>query len=241
MTVKDIYSGLERIKQQINNQRTIYNDCLNSRIISEEARHITMEILEKASNLLDQLMYLVCISIKKNNNENKEKSIRVYFPVSIDEHSLKSTLGRAGLGEIENENIDFYRLVLKYQPFENPNYNWLLTFKKIVGKKHITLLPQKRIEEPRITVFNSNSDSVSWYPNKVYFKAGVSIMRAPVNPYTQNITPTSGLEVKKEIWVSFEIDGYNVDAISFCEKVYEQVKTICDDFIETLELKNDAG
>lgn len=90
--------------------------------------------------------------------------------------------------------------------------------------KHIDLLLQRRVEDRRTTV-SRGSSSVSWNSG-VRFSGNVSVMGAPIDPRNQRIVPTPGVTERVEIWVSFVIDGHNVNAASFCQEACRQVRRI---------------
>jgi len=53
---------------------------------------------------------------------------------------------------------------------------------------------------------------------------------APVNPLTQNIEPTPGVESKTETWVSFMFEDSDVNVIALCSKSIEESERIINDF-----------
>jgi len=101
------------------------------------------------------------------------------------------------------------------------------------------LTPQKREEARQITV-SGPSGEVSWDESSVKFGTGVNIMGAPVDPRTQRIVPTPGVTEKVEVWVSFILEDYGVNALGFCKEVYQKTRALVEEMINVLQLQ-DSG
>ena len=91
------------------------------------------------------------------------------------------------------------------------------------------------MEERRITVTGPSGGKVSWGPG-VTFGSGVSVAGAPIDPRSQRIVPTPGVTEEIEIWVSFEIQGYGVNAAGFCTDTCRAVRRIATDMSEKFGL-----
>lgn len=133
-----------------------------------------------------------------------------------------------------------YTFLLGLQPFKSSKNKWLFDLREIANKgKHINLIPQTRIETRRVNVSGSSGGSVSWDPSSVRFRSGVRIMGAPVDPKTQRIVPTPGVTEQIQIWVTFSLEGFNLNALGFCKESYEKVRIYlkkCINFFEILKI-----
>ena len=90
------------------------------------------------------------------------------------------------------------------------------------------------MEQRRITVSRPGGGAVSWGPG-VTFGGSVSVMGAPIDPRTQRIVPTPGV-TKIETWVSFNIQGYGVNAAAFCAEACKNVRRIATEMSEQFGL-----
>jgi len=123
-------------------------------------------------------------------------------------------------------NDDLKVVIKKWQPFQNNQ--WIEWFNTLNNKsKHITLIPQKRKEDVRVTVSSpNNGDSVSW-GSGVTFGGGVSVMGVPIDPQTQMPVSNNLVKTEKTIWVSFEFEHKNlpnrISSLPFLKKCFEKI------------------
>jgi len=224
----DIKSQLERAKELKEELDSCAQEDLKNHTISDKTRNRTQEILVKIRSILDQVIYSFFEKeIAPNLTEDEKKKAIVYFPLVTKEENFNSVLGRAMIRNLETTHPNVFSFLKSVQPY-NEDYKWLGELSKYANEKHIRLSPQKRIEVKRTTV-RSKGGSVSW-GSGVTFGKGVSIMGAPVDPVTQNIVPTPGLESKTEIWVSFVFKDSKVNALWLCNKSIEGSEKIINDF-----------
>jgi len=224
----DIKSQLKRAKELKEELDCSSQGDLKNHTISDKTRNIIQEILVKVRSILDQVFYSFFEKeIAPNLTEKEKEKARVYFPIVSKEDDLNSVLGRAMIRNLNTTHPKVFSFIKSIQPYNN-DYKWLSELSKYANERHIRLSPQKRIEVKRTTV-SSRGGSVSWGPG-VTFGGGVSIMGAPVDPITQNIIPTQGVESKTEIWVSFVFENSNVNALWLCNKSIEGSEKIINDF-----------
>jgi len=225
---QDIQSQIDRAKELKKELDKSSKSDLKSHNISDKTKNLTQEILVKIRSILDQTMYSFFEKkIAPNLSEEDKQRARIYFPLVSKLDDLKSVLGRAKMTDLEKTYPDIFSFLESVQPY-NANYSWINHLSKYANEKHIRLTPQKRVEVKRTTVSRAGG-SVSWRQG-VTFGNGVSIMGAPVNPITQNIEPTPGVESKTEVWVSFLFEDSDINALWLCNKSIEESEKIINNF-----------
>lgn len=220
---------LDRVRELITELETEYNKCLEQKNVSDKAKVITHEIIEKLANILDQIarkLWEKKLSLSLTDIEKKKATI--YFPKSDDRHSFDSTIGRWLVKDFEKNFPECFNFLLSKQSFVNESNQWLTTLGKLASQKHIDLVPQKREEVTHIKI-SSNVGTVHLIVEHVKFGSGVSILGAPIDPITQRIVPTSGVEEKIEKWVSFVFEGYSLNALAFCQESYQKIQNLADE------------
>ena len=229
-----LQSQFDRAEELLKELEQEYNNALNNKKVTDKAINLTHEVLSKIRAIFDQAMYQYfskkiapSLTIKEN------QKAKVYFPITNSENSLRSTLGRGMMSDLKSKNPTVYNLLKSVQPYTNNSNRWLKLLNQFSVKgKHICLIPQKRKTQKRISVRNASGSQVSWDPNCVKFGSGSKIFGAPVDPTTQNIIPTPGVESKKEIWVSFNFEGTNINALGLCKEVIQKSKNLIADFMK---------
>jgi len=215
-----------------------YKKCLQAQNVTERAKNLTHEVLEKLRNTLDHTMRIAWDKyVSPNLPEKDRNSARVYFPIVSHLQRFRSTLGRGSMKDLDKVQKNLYDFLLKKQPFSSEKNRWLDILAKIAAKgKHVILTPQKRIETRRIKVSRPDGSSVSWDPSSVKFGAGVRTLGAPIDPRTQRIIPTPGVTEQVEIWVSFIFDDYGVNALGFCKEAYQKTHALIEEMVNVLQL-----
>lgn len=191
---------------------------------------LTHETLQHVRSALDHGMRKVWEQlIAPTLSEGDRNRARVYFPIANDLNSFQSILGRALIKDLKSDHPAFYDFLIKNQPFSDKNNDWLSSLGEISAEeKHIRLVPQTRTEQHRIRVTKEGGGEVSWNPSGVTFGQGVRVFGAPVDPATQRIVPTPGVTERDEVWVAFILDGYGLNALTFCRVAVEKTKTLLD-------------
>ena len=237
---KELESMFTRAEKLLVELEGKYNSCLHAKNVTEEAKHLTHEVLEKLKNALNHTMAKVWKKIIAPDLSDKDKKERdISFPTSNSLQSFRSTLGRAKMTGSDKTHKNLYDFLLSKQPFSSSDNQWLGLLSKISGEgKHIRLIPQKRFENRRITVTKPGVGTVSWDPSCVkYGREGkVKILDAEVDPETQRIKPTPGVTEKVEIWVSFGLEGYGINALGFCKKVCQKTRNLVEEMVDTFKL-----
>ncbi|PWJ84378.1 hypothetical protein C8D77_13312 [Mesorhizobium loti] len=225
--------SLERAEELLAELRTEYERSLVGQTVSERASQLTHEVLERLRSVLDRVARRYWRThVAPALSEDDRKRALIYFPISNDLHEFDSTLGRWRWKHVAQAHRPIYELFLQRQPFQSSENRWLKILDELaVQGKHIDLVPQTKIEQKWVTVTRSSVQTTiqaSWNPDAVRFSSdpGVSISfaGAQINPLTQRIVPTEGVSEKLEIWVSFIIEGYGVNAFAFCEEAVKQTR-----------------
>ncbi|MBK5264933.1 MAG: hypothetical protein JJE34_06835 [Alphaproteobacteria bacterium] len=225
----NISMSLSRADEILLELKQEYEKSLQQHSVSDRAVHYTHEVSERLRSVLDRLARAywerhIAISL----TADERARAHVYFPITNDQNSFDSMMGRWRWKALAERHSDLRNYLLSLQPFSKPENAWIRIINDLaLQSKHIDLVPQKRIEERRVTVSRGGGGSVSWGPG-VTFGSGVNVMGAPVDPRTQRIIPTAGVSEKIEIWVSFAIDGYGVNALSLCTDACKNVRDIAD-------------
>lgn len=120
--------------------------------------------------------------------------------------------------------------VKNFQPYNNTIAKTLNSINN--WYKHMCLIPQKRMEETRVTVSWQWWGSVSW-GSWVTFWSWVSIMWVPVDPSTQRPIANNIVTTKEEKWISFIFDtntieglDKNINVLWFSKDALKEIKII---------------
>lgn len=221
-----IETTMNRAEEILGDLMGEYQNCLDSKQVSDRASQLTHDVCEKLRSVLDRTARQYWEKhISPELTERERERASVYFPVAPHQNGFDSILGRWCWQSVRAKHQDVYDYLLAQQPFSNAANGWISSLNDLaVTGKHIDLVPQVRREERRVTV-SRDGGSVSW-GSGVSFGKGVSVMGAQIDPVTQRIVPTPGVTEKIEVWVSFIIDGYNVNAAAFCRDACDETKII---------------
>jgi hypothetical protein len=229
--LESIFERADELLQDLENE---YQKCLKSQNVTKRAQNLTHEVLDKLRSALDHAMARAWLKyVAPNLSEKNKQRARVYFPITNDLDSLHSTLGRGCMSDLDKTCKNLYIFLLDKQPFSNQENRWLDLLTKIAGEgKHVQLTPQARTETSRISV-SGHGGEVSWDPSSVKFggAGGVSILGAPIDPNTQRIVPTPGVTERVEVWVSFILEGYGVNALGFCKEACQKTKALIEEIV----------
>ncbi len=230
-----VESILDRADELLEELEDEYRRCLQAQNVSERAKNITHEVLEKLRNSLDHSMTIAWNkNIASNLSEQDKRRARVYFPIADNLDAFRSILGRGFMVDLDKVHRIIYDFLLKQQPFSSSENRWLQLLAELAAEgKHVQLAPQKRMEARRLKVTRSEG-YVSWDPSSVKFGSGVSIMGAPVDPRTQRIIPTPGVTEQVEIWVSFIFEGRGVNSLIFCKEASQKTRKLVQEMLRIL-------
>ena len=223
---ENIAGTLDRAEELYQELMAEYDRSLSEKSVRPRAIQLTHEVCERLRSVLDRVARRYWdIHISPALSEADHKAGQVYFPITQDQAGFDSVLGRWRWKSVRQQHQAVYDFLEKLQPFSHSNNRWLSILRDIaVQGKHIDLVPQTRTEERRTTVRGA-SGAVSWNQG-VRFSGNIRVMGAPINPETQRILPTPGVTETVEIWVSFLLAEYNVNAAGFCKSAYEETRRI---------------
>jgi len=221
---------LDRADELFGDLEDEYKKCLQLQNVTARAKNLTHEVLEKLRHSLDHTMYIIWEKhIAPTLSEQKRKRARIYFPITNKLSGFHSLLGRGKMSDLDKVNKNLYEFLLSKQPFSTAENRWLaILSENAASGKHVHLTPQKRIETRRIKVSREGS-SVSWNPDSVRFRGGVSVVGAPIDPSTQRIIPTPGVTEQIEIWVSFILTDCGVNSLVFCKEACQKVRSLIEE------------
>ncbi len=228
--------SLDRADELLKELLAEYDASLQAKVVNPKAVHLTHEVCERLRSVLDRVARRYWdLHIAPNLSDDDKRAAGVYFPIAPDQNGLDSILGRWRWKTVRAQHQAIYDYFLKYQPFQHPANKWLVILNDLaVQGKHIDLVPQRRLEEHRVTV-TGHGASVNWGPG-VTFGGGVSVMGAPIDPATQRIMPTPGVTERVERWVSFVIEGHGVNAAGFCNEACAKTRRIVTEMTDQFGL-----
>lgn len=219
-----IVSQIERSFHLLEQLDEVYRRDLHEKCVSDDAKILTHEVIEKCSNILDQAMsFLFDERIKPKLSVLPQRG--GYYPATADEQGYKSTLGQwkaSDLGRIAPE-ID--AKLRSLQPFVDPRNAIYKRIKDIAAKKHTGLLPQTKLENKTVRAQRiGGGPMVQWNPAAVRFGPGVRIAGVPVNPQTQLPEPNQNVDVTITVWVRFLLEDSGEDAFALCRDAVDATK-----------------
>jgi hypothetical protein len=182
-----------------------------------KARVLTHDIVEKSSNVLDQLMYAVW-SKRVRPRLIQLPSRGGYFPAARSEAEYRSALGQWKCADLDRIDPSFDRELRAVQPMAGAQNDWLLELKDLARAKHTGLIPQAA-SEVQICVPLEHSRRSG---------PGFTRMSIPIDG------PKGGEEEYWEHWVSLVIEGTRHDALEFCKNARQRTNDIVVRFEATL-------
>jgi len=230
----ELESMLDRADELFGDLEDEYKKCLRLQNVTAWAKNLSHEVLEKLRHSLDHAMYIIWEKrISPTLSEQKRKHAHIYFPITNKLSGFRSLLGQGKMSDLDKVNKNLYEFLLSKQPFSTAENQWLaiLSENAALGK-HVHLTPQKRVENRRIKV-SRDSGSVSWDLSSVRFGGGVSVMGAPIDPSTQRIVPTAGVTEEIELWVSFILTDYSVNALVFCKESCQKTRSLIEEMLKS--------
>lgn len=228
--------SLDRADELLRDLLAEYDRSLQNKQVSSRAIQITHGVCERLRSILDRVAHLYWQEkVAPQLTEEDRNAAAVYFPIASDQNSLDSILGRWRWKPVRDQHQRIYEFLHGLQPFVSDSNRWLAILNDLaVQGKHIDLVPQKRTEQRVTTVTRLGVGAIRH--RGVRFSRGIRIMGAPVDPATQRIMPTPGVTETVELWVSFEIQGYGVNAASFADNACRKVRYIATEISTTFDL-----
>lgn len=231
---QNLATSLDRADAMLEDLKIEYEQSLTNKVVTDKSMHLTHELLEKLRGILDRSVRRYWdVYIHPYIEKKDAEQASVYYPVSQDQHSFDSIMGRWRWKSVKENHNNLYEFLKSTQPFINQNNKWLETLNNLAIKgKHIDLVPQKRIDDIRTSIQHSSGSFISWGgPNStVRFNAGpgvqIKIFGQDLDPQTQRVSPHKDIAQRSEVWVSFIIEGENINALAFCTSCCHHVRVI---------------
>ncbi len=154
MAVELIRSLLDRADTLCRELETELNKCLAAQDVTSLALNLTHEVIEKCANALDQIMTATYEQHIKPKLAAPPKR-GGYFPATETEDEFKSAMGQWGAANIDVLDPRLAKILRSVQPMTSAANLWLKQLRWIAAQKHAGLIPQKKIEERRVTVTDS--------------------------------------------------------------------------------------
>ena len=139
----EVGSMLDRADELLRELEGEYKNCLKAQNVTERAKNLTHEVLEKLRNALDHTIRRAWDNYIEPNlsKRDKERAI-VYFPIVSDLNSFRSMLGRGCMADLDKVHKKLYDFLLKKQPFPSGDNQWLKLLAEIAAEgKYVILTP----------------------------------------------------------------------------------------------------
>lgn len=234
----ELKSMLDRADELLDELKDEYESSLKANKVTEKAKNLTHEALEKLKNALNHTMAKVwekIIAPDLSDEDKKERAIS--FPTSDNLNSFRSVLGRAKMTGADKTHKNLYDFLLRKQPFSSSDNQWLRLLSEISGKgKHVGLTPQKMQKVTHRKKYKSKGLFVISLDGDIpKLIAGVQDTSKPVHPKTQTVLPAPDI-VEIEEWTIFVFNGYGVNAFAFCNEAYKKTCALVDEMIKVFKL-----
>ncbi len=228
----NIKATLDRADKFIADLRREYDDCLTRKEVTSSVLDLTHIVCERLRSVLDRLANRYWqLHISPSLTADQRKRAKVYFPVTRDEQSFKSVMGMWKCQDIATTHAELQTFLLSKQAFSDAAFANLPILGDLTNAgKHVDLVPQVEHQQiTRIEVIGPTGRSASYNPSKTSFGSNVTLVGAPIDPATQRIVPTAGVEERLEIWVKFLIKDFDVDGLVFCATSSSLIRQLAED------------
>lgn len=235
-----IESQFKRAEELLNDLESEYGKALKEQTVTPRAINLTHEVLSKIRSILDHVMHQYFEKkIAPNLTDDEKKKIVVYFPIVDSDQSLKSTLGRGKMADIDQTDQKVYHFLRSVQPYTNSSNKWLeLLNQYAVEGKHIRLVPQKKMQQKRLTIRSEGASVSIGEGASIKIGKGASIRIGGKQIMGGQVLGTNSdviygdptLDVKKEIWISFNFENTNINALGLCKESLQKSKDLINQF-----------
>ncbi len=235
----ELKSMLDRAGELLKELKDEYESSLSDQKVTNRAKVLTHEILEKLRHTLDHIMNRVWEKFLAPNLSKKDrKSALVYFPIGKNLHTMTLKLDQAKVRNLEKVNKPLYDFLLKKQPFSAKENKWLELLSKIAGKgKHFRLAPQKthkvihrkRYKPKGLFLISKDGD----IPKII---SDVQDTSKPVHPKTQTVLPAPDRAEIITTGTAFVFDDYEVDAFGFCNEAYTKTCALIEEMVKVFKI-----
>jgi len=225
----NIYALLDRSDRDFIALNEAYRASLSAQAISDE---LQIDIKNLCGNLRSALDYLAA-DIREKCCPTANPKKHFYFPVlpTASDFSARASDWFPGLA---TSQPTIWALLESIQPYQ-PGQEWLGQFNRLNNEnKHKDLVPQTRVETPRVVVTMPALGSMSWDPRAVTLTSAVSIDGVPIDPKTQLPQPHPSQTVQRIIWVDFRFTIPDTSAQQLLQAAVQGVRRIIEQFAPLL-------
>ena len=234
---EDINALLHSIEIQYAEIESAYNKALGNKEVPFGLKIKIKNFFDNARSILDYLAH--DIAEKLNITATK-----IYFPIVKKNSNIQNYKGFIGrhLPNLQTTNQKLFNYIESLQPYQE-KMGWLADFAEINNNsKHQQLTPQTRIENPSVNISHNNVEiSLTGGASIVTGSNTLISLDGAVIPGGQQISANSNfvgdprLQVKREIWVSFLLNG-NINALNLLKKMHDEFPKIVSEVYRILEL-----
>ena len=229
---ESITSMFNRAEELIGDLMKEYKKCIESGNISEKAKNITHEIIEKYRNILDHSFRIYWD--KKYLCLYKDEHVPVYFPIYEKRSSFENRLEWQKMKNLKNKDPHMYDFLLNHQVFTNKKYQWLFDLSRMVGKgKHERFSEQVR-KDFNIHLIESFGGKMSWAEDLGKIREIDDVKDKMIDEMIQRakINPSISHKIRKS--VSFRLKDDERDAITFLEATRTKMFSLISEFFELI-------
>lgn len=132
--------------------------------------------------------------------------------------------------DLEKTHPHVFAFIDSVQPY-NLTYDWMEHFSKFANEKHIRLTPQKRVESKTLSFGYGGARIEMGEGTSISFGGKIIRGGQTIDVNSDKIYSDPNIDVKKEVWVSFNLGDSNINAIWLCKKVVEDGEKIINNFL----------
>ncbi len=229
---ENITSMFNRAEELIDDLMKEYKKCIESDNISEKAKNITHEIIEKYRNILDHSFRIYWD--KKYSCLCKDEYVPVYFPIYEKSSSFENRLERQKMKNLKSQDPDMYNFLLNRQVFTNKKYQWLFDLSRMAGKgKHERFSEQVR-KNFNIHLIESFGGKMSWAEDLGKTRETDDVKDKMVDEMIQRAKKDPSISHKIRKSVSFRLKDDERDAITFLEATRTNMFFLISEFFELI-------
>jgi len=236
---ESIKSQFERADELLAELEAEYQRSLTNKEVTKRAENISQEVLLKLNNILDQVMHAYYDKKVAPILSDKEKNeAKVYFPIVGTEHGLLSTLGKGKMVDLSQSDSNVFSFLQSSQPYFNKSNKWLELLHKYAVERHIRLTPQKKTQQRTLTMSSAGAHVSIGEGAMITLGNGAKISIGgkeimggqTLSADSKVVYCDPDLDIKKEIWVSFNFEGTDINALGLCKECVQKTKELVDRF-----------
>ncbi|HBT9352592.1 TPA: hypothetical protein MCN07_005584, partial [Klebsiella pneumoniae] len=108
----NLATSLDRVDTMLEELKREYEQSLVNKIVTDKSMHLTHELLEKLRGILDRSVRRYWdLYILPNIEKKDAEQASVYYPVSQDQHSFDSIMGRWRWRSVKENHNTLYEFL----------------------------------------------------------------------------------------------------------------------------------